>query len=234
MQTKGKTEEAEAEQVLQAADSRLVLRGELALLVVVLINSLGVVLMLRSGSGISAISSVPYAFSRVLPFLSLGTWTYLFQGALVLTLLIMRKKLVVPYLFSFVVGFAFGVFMDVHELWVEQLPQTLFLRVVYFFAGYLLISIGIALSNRCKMPIVPTDLFPRELHDITGIAYARIKITFDVTCLVVTALITWVFLGHVDGLGIGTVAAAFTMGKVIGWIGEQMDKKLRFVSVLSK
>ena len=40
-----------------------VLRGELALLVVVLINSLGVVLMLYSGTGISAISSVPYAFS---------------------------------------------------------------------------------------------------------------------------------------------------------------------------
>ena len=42
-----------------------VLRGELALMVVVLINSLGVVLMLYSGSGISAISSVPYAFSEV-------------------------------------------------------------------------------------------------------------------------------------------------------------------------
>lgn len=41
-----------------------VLRGELALLVVVLINSLGVVLMLYSGSGISAISSVPYAFRK--------------------------------------------------------------------------------------------------------------------------------------------------------------------------
>ena len=48
-----------------------VLRGELALLVVVLINSLGVVLMLYSGSGISAISSVPYAFSEVFPWLSL-------------------------------------------------------------------------------------------------------------------------------------------------------------------
>ena len=34
-----------------------ILRGELALLIVILINSLGVVLMLMSGSGISAISS---------------------------------------------------------------------------------------------------------------------------------------------------------------------------------
>ena len=55
-----------------------VLRGELALMVVVLINSLGVVLMLYSGSGISAISSVPYAFSEVFTKVSLGTWTYIF------------------------------------------------------------------------------------------------------------------------------------------------------------
>ena len=36
--------------------------------------------MLQSQSGISAISSVPYAFSEVLPQLSLGTWTYIFRG----------------------------------------------------------------------------------------------------------------------------------------------------------
>ena len=68
-----------------------VIRGELALLLVVVINSLGVVLMLYSGSGISAISSVPYAFSDVFNKISLGTWTYIFQGLLVLSLMIMRK-----------------------------------------------------------------------------------------------------------------------------------------------
>ena len=40
-------------------------RGELALLLAVLVNSFGVVLMLYSGAGISAISSVPYAFSEI-------------------------------------------------------------------------------------------------------------------------------------------------------------------------
>ena len=56
-------------------------RGEAALVLAVLVNSFGVILMLYSGSGISAISSVPFAFSEVLPELTLGTWTYLFQGA---------------------------------------------------------------------------------------------------------------------------------------------------------
>ena len=48
-------------------------RGELALLLAVAINSFGVVLMLYSGTGISAISSVPYAFSCVFPKISPGT-----------------------------------------------------------------------------------------------------------------------------------------------------------------
>ena len=67
-------------------DHRTIIRGELALLLVVWINSFGVVLMLHSGSGISAISRVPYAFSEVFPLLSLGALTYLFQGLLVLSL----------------------------------------------------------------------------------------------------------------------------------------------------
>lgn len=45
-------------------------RGELALCIAVLMNSFGVVLMLYSGAGISAISSVPFAFSEVWPVLS--------------------------------------------------------------------------------------------------------------------------------------------------------------------
>ena len=76
--------------MIEIEESQLpILRGELALLIVILINSLGVVLMLMSGSGISAISSVPYAFSLVLPRLTLGTWTYVFQGSLILSLMIL-------------------------------------------------------------------------------------------------------------------------------------------------
>lgn len=209
-----------------------VLRGELALLLIVVINSLGVVLMLHSGSGISAISSVPYAFSEVLPGLSLGTWTYLFQGFLVLLLMLLRKRFVAQYLLSFVVGFAFGILMDVHEAWVLDLPQILPLQVLYFIVGYALVVFGIALSNRCRMPIIPTDLFPRELSAILKIPYPRVKIPFDLLCLFLTAVLTFACLGEIRGLGIGTVLAAFTMGKAVGMIGNVLDRHVRFTSVL--
>lgn len=173
-----------------------ILRGELALMAAIVINSFSVVLMLYSGSGISAISSVPYAFSEVFKELSLGTWTYIFQGALVLSLMILRRKFVPSYLFSFVAG--------------------------------------IALENRCQLPIIPTDLFPRELSEIIDKPYARVKIIFDVLCLATTGLLTCLMLGYLDGLGIGTIVAAFTMGKMVSITGSWIDQRVTFVSVLSK
>ena len=106
------------------------------------------------------------------------------------------------------------------------------LRVLYFALSYFLICFGIALSNRCRMPIIPTDLFPRELAAITGWPYARIKVSFDLICLGTTAAMTLLFLGRLDGLGIGTVLAAATMGKAIAWIGGWMDRYVTFTSIL--
>ena len=211
-----------------------ILRGEAALALATIINRFGVVLMLYSGSGISAISSVPFAFSEVFPELSLGTWTYLFQGLLVLSLMVLRKRFVPQYLFSFVVGFVFGELLDIHELWISILPNGLFWCVLYFVISYFLISFGIALSNRCRLPIIPTDLFPRELAQIISVSYPRIKISFDVSCLAITAGMTFLFLGHLKGLGIGTILAAFTMGKVVGILGGWLDHRVQFVSFLSR
>ena len=188
-----------------------ILRGELALMAAIVINSFSVVLMLYSGSGISAISSVPYVFSEVFKSLSLGTWTYIFQGALVLSLMILRRKFVPSYLFSFVAGFAFSELLDVNELWIGILPQTIPCRIAYFLISYFLLSIGIALENRCQLPIIPTDL-----------------------CLATTGLLTCLMLGYLDGLGIGTIVAAFTMGKMVSITGSWIDQRVTFASVLSK
>ena len=191
----------------ERTDKRPVWRGELALLIVILINSFGVVLMLDSGAGISAISSVPYAFSESFPALTLGTWTYIFQGILVAALMILRKKFVPTYLFSFVVGFAFSKMLDVYKTALAGLTMGIGYQIVYFIVSYLVIL---------KVP------------------YSRVKITFDVTCLAVTAGLTFCFLGHIKGLGIGTILAAFTMGKVIGMIGNILDRHFRFVSFLTE
>lgn len=56
---------------------------------------------------------------------SFGVVLMLYSGALILSLMIMRKELVTSYLFSFAVGFVFSELLDVHELWINVLPSSL-------------------------------------------------------------------------------------------------------------
>ena len=127
-------------------EQKTVLYSEAALVIIMILNSFAVDLMLYSGSGISAISSVPYALNQILPFFSLGTWTYFFQLGLVLILMILRKRFVLSYLFSFVIGLGFSVMLDVHQIWISQLPKGL-------------ISLQHVLHNGCaSLPALCTQL----------------------------------------------------------------------------
>ena len=212
---------------------KLRVRGELTLCVIAVLNSFGVCLMLYSGAGISSISSVPYAVSLALPALTLGTWTYLFQTALVAVLMILRRRFVPSYLLSFLVGFAFGKMMDVHNLWITQLPLTPVLRVVYFAISFVALTLGIALSNHCTLPIIPTDLFPRELADILGKPYKTVKTLFDLGCLTVTVVLLLLFIHRLTGIGVGTVFCAIVMGRSIAWAGRQLERRVTFVSFMA-
>ena len=137
------------------------------------------------------------------------------------------------YLLAFLVGFAFGEMMDVHALWIDKLPLTPVLRVVYFLISFAALTLGIALSNHCKLPIIPTDLFPRELAVILNKPYKTVKTRFDLGCLTVTVVLSLLFLHGIRGIGIGTVFCALVMGRCIFWVGERLTQHFVFVSFLA-
>ena len=97
-------------------DHRPVLRGELVLVLAVIINSIGVLLMLHSGSGISAISSVPYAFNLVFAKAFSRHMDVYLSGTSCLCPYDTSPQIRSCLFISFVVGFCFGKMMDINEL----------------------------------------------------------------------------------------------------------------------
>lgn len=205
--------------------------GEAALLAIIVLNSFGVAIMSKSGFGISSISSVPYVFSQAFPFLSFGTWNYLFQTILVATLMILARKWNGSYVISFLVGIAFGKMLDVHEAWIAFLPSAFPFRILWFLLGFIVIAFGICLSNHCMMPIIPTDIFPRDLSSLIRKQYKYVKTTFDVCCLSATLLISLFLLHRLSGVGIGTVICAFSTGKAVSVVERHLLKHVEFYRI---
>ena len=56
----------------------------------------------------------------------------------------------------------------------------------------------------------------------------------DLTCVTVAIVLTVVGTGTLKGVGIGTIVAALTYGRLAGVVGNLIDKKFDFTSVLEK
>ena len=149
-------------------------------------------------------SIVPLIFSTAFPIFSFGTWNYIFQTLLVITLMVLKRSFCPGYLFSFVVGIGFGKMIDVHNAWVTMLP------------------------------IVPTDIFPRDLSELLHKKYHRIKTTFDLTCLITTILLSLLILHHLYGIGIGTFFCAFMTGRTVALVQKFIGNHVEFYRLTKK
>ena len=122
----------------------------------------------------------------------------------------------------------FGKMIDVHNAWLQALPDTLPMHSLYFIAGFILICFGICLANNCMLPIIPTDTFPRDLSEITRKKYKVIKTTFDLCCLSTMVILSFAILHRFYGIGVGTVFCAFLTGKGVSIVEKFFDKHVEF------
>ena len=209
--------------------------GELALLMGLIINSFANTLMVKSGFGISSISSVPYTLSLVFDKITYGSWNYIFQCALIFILVLITKKFKVGYIVSFFLAIVFGNMIDFCNIFIMQkLPNNIIYNIIYFLISFSMLSVGMSLLLKCKTPVLPIDTFTRDLTEEFNINYKKVKTVFDLSCLATTIVLSVVFLKGFEGIGIGTVICALITGKVVSFVNSFVDEHFYFKPMLSK
>lgn len=207
---------------------RKVIYGEWALVAGILLNSLSVELIVKSGLGMSSISSVPYILSLIMPQLSFGTWNYLIQCSTILLLIGATRTFKIGYLLSFVLAVFFGRFLDLFAAGLHLIPDFPVIMVGCYLAGMGIMSFGIYLLQRCLLPVLPFDVFVRDMSGHFNISFRTFKTGFDVSCLMITILLSVLMLGHIAGVGAGTVIGALFTGTIVSRIAAYMDRRYEF------
>ena len=203
--------------------------GELALFMGLIINSFANTLMVKSGFGISSISSVPYTLSLVFDNITYGSWNYIFQCVLILILVLITKKFKVGYIVSFFLAIVFGNMIDFCNIFIMQkLPNNIIYNIIYFLISFSMLSVGMSLLLKCKTPVLPIDTFTRDLTEEFNINYKKVKTVFDLSCLATTIVLSVVFLKGFEGIGIGTVICALITGKVVSFVNSFVDEHFYF------
>lgn len=203
----------------------------LLLFVSLWIMTVGVAVCVRSMLGSSVISILPYVFesageSAMAPRWTIGQYTYVMNVLLVAAQVgVLRRKFEPVQLFQLLIGFVFGMLIDVNMALTEWLlPAAWWQQALAQVIGCTVLGLGIALEVRCGSVTMPGEGFPVAVSRVTGIEFPKVKIGVDVLLVVSGIVACYVFFGawqwHI--IGIGTLFAMFYVGMVVRFAGRHM------------
>lgn len=186
----------------------------------VAINSFGVAFITKSALGTSQISSVPYVLSLRFSGLSFGMCTFLFNMLFILGQVVLLKREFRPIqFFQIAVNVLFSSLIDVSmaALGFFQ-PETLLVRLISLVVGCVILAVGISIEVAPDALVVPGEGIVRAISQVSRKRFGTIKVYFDVTLIVIAVVLSLVFFGELNGIGVGTVVSALTVGKFVNII----------------
>ena len=184
----------------------------------------GVAFSIKGALGTSPISSVPYVTAEI-SGLSVGTTTIIMNFIFVLIqIAILRKQYDWFQLLQFPAAILFGVMIDAAGAALQGIAASHYWQQWLLCAvGIFLVALGVSLEVTANLVTTAGEGIVLAVCKVAPVRFSNMKIVFDVTLVCISIVLSLVFLGHLDGVREGTVAAAI----FVGLITKQTNKLVR-------
>lgn len=196
------------------------------------VMTIGIALSVKSNLGVSPVSSIPYTITCVWG-IEMGKATILFHIVLVLIqLVLLRKKFKPVQLLQVLIGIVFGYFTTFCNYMVSFLPtpENLGIRIAMVLASTVFVAMGIFLYLPANLIPLAGEGCMQAVSSVTNIEFSKVKIGFDCTMVLISAVTCLSLLHTLGSVGAGTIIAAVLVGTLVGIFnkafGSQRDKLL--------
>ena len=176
----------------------------------------GIALSCKADLGTSPISSVPLVLSMCTPF-SVGIITIIMNFAFIAVQpLLLRafywRELIGQVILTVPFGYSIDFFM-----WVLQdvNPETQLEKWAACLISIAVLAFGVFLEVRAKIFFAAGEGLVNVLTFISRKNFSLIKNGFDITLVVISVIISLLEFSTLRGVGLGTIAAAVLVGRMI-------------------
>lgn len=191
--------------------------------------TLGISLSIQAGLGVSPVSSLAYAL-LLTSGLSIGITTVIANVFFIIVQAILNKRIdVKDFLLQLIISFLFGFFMNATLFLVQLLPApvSIVLRCVYLVISLFVVSVGLIGYFTAKLPLMPYDALTYVVSERFKLKFSKAKITSDLLNVCIAAALGLVFIQSFGSIGVGTLVAAYFIGKILGWMILRYQKPLQ-------
>lgn len=179
------------------------------------IMAFGVAFSIQADLGTSPISSLPYVSSLLVP-LTVGQTTILLHCILILCqIAILRRKYQLIQLMQLPVALLFGYLTDFGVWAVQGLSYSAYWEQwIFCLIGIVLVAVGVSFEVTANVVVLAGEGVVLAICQVLPVKFGTIKVSFDVTLVILSCLLSLLFLGHLAGVREGTVAAALLVGTI--------------------
>lgn len=203
------------------------MRRSLIYVIGVFFMSLGISFSIYADLGVSPVSSLSYAVTLVTG-ISVGTITvfthFFYIGVQVLITRVLDVK---DAAIQLAIAFLFGFFIDA-SLFLVQLvlpsPTNLAIQWLYLIISLFLIAMGLMGYTNVNFTLMPYDELTNVISKHFHMTYGHARIIGDVSNVLLALAIGFIFLGTLGSIGIGTVVAAVSVGRILNWLMKLIKK----------
>ena len=180
--------------------------------------ALGATLSIRADIGVSPVTALPYCLALITDF-SVGVMSVV-SNVLYITIQAILKKALPwkTFCLQLLVAFMFGFFID-STIWLTKdfpVANSIWYIMLYFGLSLLFIACGIMLNFTSKLPPQPYDGLTAVIAQKWNISFGRAKMSSDSINVLIAFILCVVFLHALGSIGIGTIIAAYGLGKFLG------------------
>lgn len=191
------------------------------------ISAIGVAITKKAELGVSPISSVANVLSMKFDFLSLGNWLIIWNCILIAgQIILLRKKFQPIQLLQIPLSFLFGYFTD-FGMWIVSLfdIHNYAVRIIFVLTGTAVLGFGISLAVIADVIMNSGEAFVKAISDVTNIQFGNVKIVFDISCVLISVIMSLVFFSFtIQGTREGTVIAAVFTGVFVKFFSKIYSK----------
>lgn len=179
-------------------------------------SGLGIAMTTQADLGTTPISSLPYVLTFISPA-SFGITTIVVNVLFLLIQIIVLKKdfRKIDYL-QLLVTLIFGFFIDLGMLITSFLKTDIYiLQLLMLVTGSAILALGVELEVYADLLYVPGEGVVKAFSHKYNKDFGKIKVRFDTILCVLSIILSFAFLGKIQGLREGTIFSAFLVGSFI-------------------
>lgn len=198
--------------------------------------TLGIGFSIKSNLGSTPVSTIPYTLNLIWG-IEIGQATVLFQSVLVaIELLILRRDFKIKHFLQVFVGVLFGYFtsFSVYLTSLIPLPSNIFISIALAILSIFLVALGLFFYVPANIVPLSVEGVIQAIAIVSNKPFSRIKVYFDITTVLSSFILCYVFLGvFLGSVGVGTIVSAVFVGVTLKYIhklhriitGEPVDLK---------